>query len=163
MKPTRWRSIPPATTCTSVTTTTTTWRSISFSGAGAFAALTPPTLSIGGNPKSISVVSTVGGTFAYAVNGANNTVQQLTEGAGGLLSVTSTSATTDLNVPNYLAVDASGQFAYVTDRGSNPTYGTTVSQYSITPIGGTTPGALTLLSTPTATTGTQPTGIATAY
>ena len=135
----------------------------SISAGGVLTALTPPTLTIGGNPKSIALLSTVGGTFLYAVNSANNTVQQLTEGAGGLLSVTSTNSAATLNVPNFLAVDPSGQFAYVTDRGTGPTYGTSVSQFSITATGGTTPGALTPLSTPTATTGSQPTGLATAY
>jgi 6-phosphogluconolactonase (cycloisomerase 2 family) len=131
---------------------------------GVLTALTPSTVTIGGNPFSITLASTVGGTFLYAANSANNTVQQIAEGVGGQLSVTSTNNAATLNVPNFFAVDPSGQFAYVTDRGTGPGFGTTVSQFTITPTGGATPGALTPISgSPTATTGTQPTGIATAY
>ena len=130
--------------------------------AGTLATLSASSVATGGNPFFVDLTSTVGGTFLYVANGANSTVQQLTPGAGGLLTLTSTTSVGTGTDPGSLAVDPSGQFAYVTDRGvtgglcTPPACSTSVSQYTIG-----TNGAFTLMSTATAPSGNEPVAIVT--
>jgi len=109
-------------------------------------------LAAGGTPRSI----TVSGSNLYLPNSGANQVWQFTSGAGGALTLAGTTTLGVGTSPNFMAIDASGQYAYVTDRGVSPSFATTVSQFSVG-----ANGALTPMSTPTVTVGTQPTGILT--
>jgi len=78
-------------------------------------------------------------------------VYQFSAGTGGSLTASGTTTLAAGSAPNFVAFDATGQYAYVADRGTS-----LISQYSVGAL-----GALTPLSTPTATPGTNPTAIAT--
>jgi DNA-binding beta-propeller fold protein YncE len=121
----------------------------SLSANSVFASL--PT---GGNPHEI----TVGGNYLYVPNSASasSTIWQLSIGAGGALTLVNTTQLATGTGPSDVAVDASGQYAYATDRGFSPTYGTTISQYLIG-----AGGVLAPLGTPTVAAGIQPAWIVT--
>jgi trimeric autotransporter adhesin len=128
---------------------------------GAGGALTPmstPTIALGNpsTPRSLTLDPTH--TSVYVADSSANSVLQFAIGAGGLLSLTSTTSVGAGTAPNFIAVDATGQFAYVGDRGPTAAApGSTVSQYSL--------GAASALvpdSPPTVGAGSAPAGIATA-
>jgi 6-phosphogluconolactonase (cycloisomerase 2 family) len=126
---------------------------------GAGGALTPmstPTIALGNpsTPRSLTLDPT--GTSVYVADSSANSVFQFAIGAGGALTLTSTTVVGAESAPNFVAVDSTGQYAYVDNRGSTPTPGSTVSQYVIG-----TASALVPASTSTVAAGSQPAGIAT--
>ncbi len=102
-------------------------------------------LATGVTPNTVAVDPT--GRFAYVANfgsdvglpGSGTTVSQYTIGADGALTLNGT-ATTGLN-PYSVAIDPSGQYAYVTNQGSN-----SVSQFTVGADGKLTP--MSTLSVP---------------
>jgi 6-phosphogluconolactonase (cycloisomerase 2 family) len=118
----------------------------------------PLSLPAGSEPTELTLGGAAG-NYLYAPAYGLSELYQLSIGAGGALTLLNTTIMPNGTYPSFIAVDASGQFAYVSNRGAvgSGTYGTTISQYSIG-----TGGLLTPLSTPTAPSGTQPVGIATA-
>ena len=107
------------------------------------------TYGVGGNPSSMVRM----GSYLYVPNAAAESIYGYLIGSGGLLSQVSDTTQLANSAPNFMAIDASGQYAYVTDRGAGGT-GTTLQQFTLA-----TGGVLTPMSTPTVTTGSQPTGI----
>jgi len=101
--------------------------------------------------ESLSITLDSQGQNAYVTNYRAGTVWQysINQTTGALTFVTSTPAGSS---PSWLAIDPSGQFAYVTDR---TTTGSTIEQFSITN------GALVPIG-PVPSTGTQPVAIFTA-
>jgi 6-phosphogluconolactonase (cycloisomerase 2 family)/uncharacterized protein YjdB len=128
---------------------------------GAGGALTPmstPTIALGNpsTPRSLTLDPT--GTSIYVADSFAGSVLQFAIGANGALSLTSTTSVGAGTGPNFIAVDATGQFAYVGDRGPMATApGSTVSQYTLGAA-----SALVPTNPPTVPAGSAPAGIATA-
>jgi 6-phosphogluconolactonase (cycloisomerase 2 family) len=118
---------------------------------GAGGALSPvvatPMIASGLAPFSV----TVSGIYVYVANSGDNTVSQYSIGTGGSLALIGAAVGAGAGVSS-VTVDPTGNYAYATNRGTN-----TISQYTVTP--GT--GALVLNGT--ATSGLNPTSIATGY
>jgi 6-phosphogluconolactonase (cycloisomerase 2 family)/uncharacterized protein YjdB len=107
-----------------------------------------------GNPRSIT--RNAAGTYLYVPASAGDEVFQYSVGTDGALTQVGVTDTGANSAPNFMAIDPTGKYAYVTDRGVPPpgVYGTTVQQYTV----GAT-GALAPMATATVASGTQPTGI----
>jgi len=124
---------------------------------GALTPMNTPTISLGNNPstpRSLTLDPT--GTSVYVADSGSNSVLQFAIGAGGALSLTSTTSVGAGTAPNFLAVDATGQYAYADDRGTTASPGSTVSLYTLG-----AGSALVPQATPTAASGSRPSGIAT--
>jgi 6-phosphogluconolactonase (cycloisomerase 2 family) len=120
---------------------------------GSLATGSGTSVSVGGNPWEITGF----GNYLYVSNRASNSIQQLTIGAGGALTLFNTTQQALGTGPNDIAFDASGEYAYVADRGPvGGPYGTTLSQYSIG-----AGGVLAPLSTPTVPAGNEPAWVVT--
>jgi 6-phosphogluconolactonase (cycloisomerase 2 family) len=137
----------------------------SIGAGGELAPLSQATVAASSGAESIAF--TPAGNYAYVANCPEVNGTPVNNGSISEYSVSTTDGSLTLigtqtaNVglcPSFLTVDPSGQFLYVTNRGiiqaTAPPYGTTVSEFSV---GGD--GSLTPLSSPTVTTGNQPTGI----
>jgi 6-phosphogluconolactonase (cycloisomerase 2 family) len=72
------------------------------------------------------VVIGPGAQFAYTVNQGDNTVSLFSIAANGVLTAQGTAAT-GLNGPRNMVFDATGTYAYLTNR-----FGNTVQEYSLT-------------------------------
>jgi 6-phosphogluconolactonase (cycloisomerase 2 family) len=120
---------------------------------GALTPMSTAAVASGANPYSITIANISGQEYAYVANSnstniVNNTssVSQYTVGSnGGLIPMNPVTVATGTN-PVSVAVDNSGQYAYVANYGSN-----NVSQYKIG-----SGGALTAMSTATVAAGTSP-------
>jgi 6-phosphogluconolactonase (cycloisomerase 2 family) len=126
---------------------------------GSLGATSSTSLTAGGNPREITVYAdaTNGTNYLYVPNSAANQVWQFTIGTGGALTLDNTTSVGTGTAPNDIAIDASGKYAYVADRGAASPWGNTLSQYSIS----ATNGALAPLTTATVASGTQPAWIVT--
>jgi len=123
---------------------------------GALTPMTPPTIAVSpnGHPRSLSLDPS--GAYVYVADGTDS-ILQFQIGAGGALTLTNTTLVGAGSAPNFIALDPTHQYAYVDNRGPKTTPGSTVSQYAI--------GAASALvpdSPPTVTSGSGPSGIATA-
>lgn len=96
------------------------------------------------------------GSWAYVVNKVDQSVSQYSIGADGVLQTPVFAPASTGSAPWNITVTPNGKFAYVSNHGFFPNLGTTVAQYSLTAGN----GALAPLSTPTATSGNGPSGIA---
>ena len=116
--------------------------------SGALTAMAPPTVAAGSGASFVTVDPT--GTYAYVANETASGVSQYTIGAGGaLIAMTPPTVTTGSNPysdPISVAVDPTGKYTYVANRGTN-----VVSQYAIG-----ASGALTAMTPPTVATGFFP-------
>jgi 6-phosphogluconolactonase len=139
---------------------------VSQFGIGVGGALTPLTPGLvntgtGGNPRWLALDPT--GKYIYMPDAALNEVKTLAIGTGGLLTVESAAAAVPAaSLPDFIAIDPAGQFAYVADRGGTnsglaPPFGNSVSQFSVGAGGTLVPLATTTITTGT---GTGPASIA---
>jgi 6-phosphogluconolactonase (cycloisomerase 2 family)/uncharacterized protein YjdB len=125
---------------------------------GALTAFSGASTATGGNPREMTVNATSGGNYLYVPYSAANEVAQFAIGAGGVISQVGTPVSVGAGTaPNYIAIDASGQYAYVADRGAASPWGSTLSQFSIGAGGALAP----LVSAPTVASGVQPVWIVT--
>jgi 6-phosphogluconolactonase len=121
---------------------------------GTLASNAPGLAPTGTSPWALSVDTL--GSWAYVVNKVDQTVSQFSIGADGVLQTPVFPPASTGSVPWNITLTPNGQFAYVSNHGFVSNLGTTVSQYSLTAGN----GALAPLSTPTATSGNSPSGIA---
>ena len=120
---------------------------------GALTPMVTATVASGPNPYSITIANISGQEYAYVANSnyanlVNNSssISQYTIGTNGALTPMNPSTVAAGTNPVSVAVDNSGQYAYVANYGSN-----NVSQYTIG-----TSGALTAMSSATVAAGTSP-------
>jgi 6-phosphogluconolactonase (cycloisomerase 2 family) len=110
--------------------------------------MTPPTVSQ--QVSTLTIYAAVGTTYVYGTNNVSGTIVQYSIGADGPLTLTHSLATATLLQPYNLALDQTGAYAYVANRGS-----TTISQFTVSASG------FTPETVPTVPAGTHPTSIVT--
>ena len=121
-------------------------------------ALTPIAAAVASGTGAWSITIDSAGGNAYVANRDADSVSHFTiDPASGALTLVNTLGLPALSGPTSVAIDPSGLFAYISDRGPTATPQTTISQCSIA-----ADGSLTLLTPPTAPAGTAPAAIITA-
>jgi len=123
---------------------------------GAGGILTPIAAAVpsGGGAWSITIDALA--KNAYVPNRTGDSVSHFTLDASGALALANTLTLPAGTEPTSVAIDPSGLFAYISDRGSNGNPQTTITQCSVA-----ADGTLTLLTPPTAPAGTAPAAIIT--
>jgi trimeric autotransporter adhesin len=125
---------------------------------GAGGALTPIAAAVASGTGAWSITIDSAGSNAYVANADANSVSHFTiDPASGALTLVNALGLPALTGPTSVAIDPSGLFAYISDRGPVASPQTTISQCSIA-----ADGSLTLLTPPIAPAGTAPAAIITA-
>jgi DNA-binding beta-propeller fold protein YncE len=125
---------------------------------GAGGALTPIAAAVASGTGAWSITIDSAGSNAYVANADANSVSHFTiDPASGALTLVNALGLPALIGPTSVAIDPSGLFAYISDRGPVASPQTTISQCSIA-----ADGSLTLLTPPIAPAGTAPAAIITA-
>jgi 6-phosphogluconolactonase (cycloisomerase 2 family) len=127
---------------------TSTISMFSIGSNGTLTALSPATVSFGGN-SPVTITINPAGTYAYVANNTSNNVSMFSVGNNGILTALNPAAVSAGAVPFGVTISPAGTFAYV------PNYsGNTISMYSIG-----NDGSLTALSTATIPAGSNPNGV----
>jgi 6-phosphogluconolactonase (cycloisomerase 2 family) len=118
---------------------------------------TSPVIALGGAPRWITIDTTT--NTAYVPNAGTNSIQVLSVGTTGVLTLTASEALAANSSgvaanPSYVALDQTGAFLYAAERGGTSTgltapYNNLMAQFSVSDT-----GALAPLATPTVATGT---------
>jgi len=139
------------------------------SSTGALTAMSAPTVAVSGNPNWITV-DTISNT-AYVTNSYSNSVQVLSIGTGGALTLSATEAlaanttTSSAANPSYVALDPTNTLLYVAERGGTYTgqtapYNNSLAQFGVSTTGTLSPLATTTVTSGVSTTASQPVEIA---
>lgn len=123
---------------------------------GAGGILTPIAAAVTSGGGAWSITIDAAAKNAYVANRTGDSVSHFTIDPSGALVLADTLNLPTGTEPTSVAIDPSGLFAYISDRGSNMNPQTTVSQCAVA-AGGT----LTLLTPPTVPAGTAPAAIIT--
>ena len=123
-------------------------------GAGGILAPIAADVASGGGAWSITIDAAA--KNAYVANRTGDSVSHFTIDASGALALANTLNLPGGSEPTSVAIDPSGLFAYVSDRGSNANPQTTVTQCAVA-----ADGTLTPLTPATAPAGTAPAAIIT--
>jgi 6-phosphogluconolactonase (cycloisomerase 2 family) len=118
--------------------------------------LTPIAAAVASGGGAWSITIDTAAKNAYVANRTGDSVSHFTIDVSGALALANTLNLPVGTEPTSVAIDPSGLFAYISDRGSNANPQTTVTQCSVA-----ADGTLTLLTPPTAPAGTAPAAIIT--
>lgn len=139
------------------------------SSTGTLTAMSAPTVPVSGNPSWITVDTT--SNTAYVTNTYSSSVQVLSIGTGGALTLSATQAlalnttTNSAANPSYVTLDPTDNLLYVAERGGTYSgqtapFNDSLAQFSVSATGTLSPLAMPTVTSGVSTTASQPVEIA---